>query len=314
MNRKNFFIIFCIASIVCVIIPTKSYSQEWFAENSEHVYSYGGMIGYGFETIRYSHDTIINDDEWKVLQSSILAYSFIDLDTSIFFNPVRHIIKSKNDKHYIYHDETELLAFDFTLNPGDTIAYSIYDSGYFLCAERNLYILDSVNVEFIADKNRRVQYFTVIDSTIGSWNTGSPDAVSYNTKIIEGIGVPEKHLVPQFSHSCNSDPVVYSFCSAVLEGNPYNPNNWDCTIEIINSTQNLIEEDLLIYPNPNGGLFYLNKINPKEYEIRIYSKIGESIPFTIQGNIITILNGYKGMAILEGITNDAYFKNKIIIH
>jgi len=313
MSKNYFIIVYSLVSLIFAI-PSKSYTQDWFAENSEHIYGYGGMTGFGFETISYSHDTLINDDEWKVLQSSILTYSFIDLDTFTSYNPARYIIKSENDKHYIYHDDTELLAFDFTLNPGDTIAYTIYDSGYFLCEEQNLYILDSVNVEFISGKNRRVQYYTVIDSTYGSWNDMSPSAIIYNTTIIEGIGDINENLVPQFSHNCNSDPLVFSFCRAILEDILYNPNNSDCTIEILNSTENLIEEHPLIYPNPNRGAFYLDNINLEKYKIRIYSKIGTPINYTLEGNLVTTQGNYKGMAIIEGISGDAHFKNKVVLY
>lgn len=152
------------------------------------------------------------------------------------------IIFSDSNKVYLFVYNQFRLLYDFNANQGDTIfVIEPYYSGNNLDTLIPI-LVDSTKNEIIGGVSKKVQYITSIEP---SWYFGS--------KIIKDIG-SDNYLLPIFATVDPSPGPLRCYNDSLLNYQLVN----DCE-EIITSIdeKNKLQEQVIVYPNPNNGQFYV---------------------------------------------------------
>lgn len=179
---------------------------------------------------RLKGDTIINGKDYLILEESIIDSLFNTwISSGYYFRQ-----ENTNSKVYVYSDKIdgESLLYDFSLLTGDSLK-TIYNS----------YVIDSIIYEFIANKNRLVQYF-------------SKECIVYKT--IEGIGTLEDFLSPLYwgitGQTSFSNLLCFYHNSTLL----YNSEEYCFKHKDYSGTDNQIhDEGAFLYPNPTSTTVHL---------------------------------------------------------
>lgn len=281
-------------------------NNMWFEEGTIFTYFYGGQWANGHRELTIDRDTIVDGETFKIFNQ----YSEIHNWGTVYqdYLHTAHIVQFKNDTvFYLDNNDKKNVLYNFKLNVGDTIQYQS-ESPYAIaydCNYLNNYILDSVTVDFIAGKNRRIQNFTAFDSAYASVTN------SLNSKpfqIVEGIGSINSHLFPQYNHVCYVDASTYGFCEFIEDEFTFHPSQYECNFITSNTT--LKNEDLKIYPSITTNEFRIE--NGNNYKVEAYALTGQQLRINNTLETYTLNSSYKGIIILRITNNETIITKQLV--
>lgn len=266
--------------------------------------SYIPMLNNSSWNVRISYQ-IGQDNLWieqgvDVIIGSVTYKKFIDIDFSNTIIYLREDVAAK--KVYRRINNSEILLCDFSLQVGNSIALG----------NGNIYSLASItNINVNGGQRRK---FTLNNQTF---------PFSSGETWIEGVGYRDHPLRPTFEYP--SDPVYNINCSYQNNLSVYNfglANGGTATTcptpTLCIENQNLIENQIKIYPNP----FSISTTLKTEFfiengSLELYNSIGQKVKEIENINTNEIIlnreNLVKGVYLLILRQNNKIIKNKAIL-
>ena len=252
---------------IFLLLSVNLCSQNWLKDGQQWTYLAGGGFpnpADGLRTLTVLGDTVIANVDCK-----ILANQLIDAPS----NPRLSFAYTEEEAVYAYYSSEEgfIKIYDFSMAIGDSLVFP----------NNKKYRVDSIGTMDINGQNFRFQHI--------SYYKFAPGLTGWNGTylIIEGIGFIGKF----FSSNTLIDGCSYFFtydipCDAALDGQSYrlecflendflyDPNN-RCSP---NATQELIQNDFRIYPNPATDYFTIeSSSNTIAAFVTLYDLMGRTV-------------------------------------
>lgn len=212
------------------------------------------------------YDTLINTTTYKILQvgPSISGIPGCDRIWNKFkHNPgaIRQDTAAKMVYYYQFHDSTEYLLFDYTLQVGDTI------DGYLNISPYN-YNLIVLSIDSVLIGN---QYHKSIN-------------FDYNHSIIEGVGSDAGLLENLWYFEAASSLICFSIDSVNYLGYTN-----DCGLDLSPVNESPANTGISIYPNPAATEFTVRVDNTQKLTVQLYNLTGQKqCSYHVIGNQIAI--------------------------
>lgn len=250
------------------VLQNFSQTTPWISSGATWYYKWSAIGFGGNDKIEYTHDTILYGKSCQVLKTT----------SDLYVGPPITLVSSSTFENYTYNngdtvfylvDTTFEILYNFGALPGNTWDLGV-DTNSFDCSS-SIVKVDSISSIIISTNPHRILYTS--DSTNSS--------AGVSGTIIEHIG-SMTYLFPTtrncsaavvdfniYSFSCFSDSLEsYSVVPSSECANPYHVG--------INE-QKLIQEEILISPNPATDQLSLNWDNSDYVTLSVYNTIGELV-------------------------------------
>jgi len=252
-KRSLFLLMLLINSIGC-------FSQEFAPMGATWHYSSGGFMSNTYYPVKIESlkDTIIMGIECRKTTAR----------ENFGFNNANYVYSSSN-KVYLFdsHQQQFVKIYDFNLNTGDTLRFRLY---FFNTLDTiSGYIIDSTGSTVINGKTLKVQY----THNIMQFNP-YPNYIM-GGKMIEGVG-SDFFLFPQY---INQDPLTTLLrCYSDTSIGYYNTGIVsNCDSIITNVKEEYITDYIQVFPNPSTNSITFNTGMFKDFKLRIFNAIGQTV-------------------------------------
>lgn len=302
MKNKIMLLIMSFIFFSCNLI-----GQEWASPGAEWYYDYGIFEEIGYVEISNTGDTIIDEQECKILTKTRFTYNHITYlyDTVVLGNEYTW---SDGDKVYIYRHGQFYTLYDFSAQPGDWwVVPETYDTDF--CDTIGKIYVDSISNIVINNTELRVLYCSEYENS--HWSLGP--------KIIEKIGSVDSYMFPEVNNNCG--------IADLFEGGPlrcYSDNNFElystgiapeCDYIVSVEQNDFFNNSFEVVPNPaDNYITFISKLfKPDNIEIfDIFGHPLKKINIQSEKEIIDISVLTKGVYLILFKKNKKFFSYKFI--
>ncbi|OFY85770.1 MAG: hypothetical protein A3K10_01115 [Bacteroidetes bacterium RIFCSPLOWO2_12_FULL_31_6] len=263
----------------------------------------------GYFTAEIVRDTIVNGKSAKVMENA---------DLGVLIPAAQLIIREDSDRVYFFENNQFKLLYDFNLNTGDTLFYSVpsnwmyYD---FTCGD---YPDTSKLTQAIIDSTGQLSINGELLKVLYTSPNYSPDTTKYFSwelgQVIQRIGSLRGLFGASTTQCLGGFPgSIRCYNDSLIS---YKPVLFDC--DFVTGIDRDVNENLIsIYPNPSSGKFTLdfgNAIN--NISVEIYNLMGKKIvakPILSKREVIDLSNQPKGIYYVKTINKKESSTQKIIL-
>lgn len=276
---KNFKIKISVLTFLVVLLSHLSLAQEWGEIGSKWVYSRTNLGPPQLVKYEITGDTMVNNVDSKIIQSSILYFDGIDTFTFLSETFSSQLIFSTiGDSIYWYNNGAFQFLYDFSPTIGDE--WETMENPSFSCMN-SLPSEDVQTVISIGSQNMNGVDIEIIELIEGKdWTLGK--------EIYQNIG-PTTSFVPFPGENCQGIDIAAHTTALYCFTSPSFGNIQFFTLSDIQGytgCDDLVSTDekphnnsppISIYPNPvnNQTLFILKQIETKIEQIRLYDITGK---------------------------------------
>ena len=271
----------------CSIIAGPVNGQDFLQAGKQWIYEYNvydaGIMTQSMDTIFVGSDTMINNVTYKQLTVTQTSPCALNYNREYLREEDGRIYRLAGDL------ETELLMIDFD----ETVSYELrFESPMTGLIETDIALIDSFGVEQAYDGTSiEVQYMRILNN-----QSFDDDAVF---KVFKDVGFVQYGLLFPFLGTGLCDFPNWVSLRCLISGqDTIHFTMYDCyesSIEII-SSQDVIEEEGIVYPNPTYDYVTI----PKEFEINsIINCNGQRQPVLFAGRALDLSSFPAGIYILE---------------
>lgn len=242
-------------------------NAKWHFQN----YSINSNELVSFFTASVDNDTIIEDRYTTVL--SLYEDGMLIPQADIYIN-------EQEDKVYFYEDDDFKLIFDFNLNVGDTLVFSIPKNSYYYDITCGYVSMDSTNqisraridsitTELIDNENLNVFHTSLIESSNNEFSNW------HLNKIIERIGSLDGIFGYSSMQCLGGNPGHFRcYTDSLIE---YQGSTEECDYSTSISEVSLELNEIVLFPNPTTNTVSLKFQEVNKYELRIFNEIGQTV-------------------------------------
>ena len=293
MNKLIFLLLF-------ILTITSASAQKWFSTDDSWTYNIIGTWVQG-----YSQMTVV--DTLTINQKSAFRLENV---ANILTN---NMPRTFENEFICYEEENQVfcldnygtfqLLYDFNLQVGDSIFYTVNNSSN-SCSNLIKYHLDSLSTIEVGGEVLSVQHFTYSDNET---------TLSASTRVIEKIGFVDTEFGDIATrHSCTLDIHGFLLCSY---SNGEGSLEFRQGCEALVSTNDLISNNITIYPNPASDKINIDIKGQLDYKVNLYDKEGKLIIESSNSLYLEVASIPMGSYLLEIIDMNSYqrFMERIVV-